>query len=374
MGKDYYKILGVNKNASPEEIKKAFRKLAHECHPDKPGGDEKRFKELNEAYQVLGNPHKRQQYDQFGSAFEQAQSHGGTHGFRDFRDFSAYTDAFGQNGANFNFNDMEFDLGDILSSAFGFSGFDGQRSSNRSRRGQDIKIDLTLNFEEAVFGVEKKIKITKNIICQHCQGKGVEPGSQMKKCSQCGGRGQVRVARQTMFGTFQSVSVCPDCQGKGEVPEKKCSKCNGLGIVKDESEIEVKVPAGIHHGEILKLSGQGQAGQQRASAGDLYIHIAVKPHTDFNRQGDDILSERKINFSQAALGDKIKIQTLHGDVMLKIPAGTQSGKIFKLKNKGVPKLRGYGKGDHLVKIIVKTPESLTREQKKIFEELQKIEE
>ena len=369
MSKDYYKILGVDSNASPEEIKKAFRKLAHKYHPDKPGGDEKKFKEINEAYQVLGNQEKRNKYDQFGSTFEQMGGFGQGISWDDFMR-AARGDT---QGINFSFEDLG--LGDIFSdlfSAFG-RGFESRTRRTRSYRGGDIQAELTVSFEEAAFGTEKLLALRKNVVCDLCGGTGIEPGSKMVSCPQCGGSGQITSVRRTMFGAFQTVSTCPVCQGEGVVPEKKCRKCKGTGLIRESKKIKVKIPPGIDNGEILKLTGQGEAGEKGSPAGDLYIQIKIRPHPEFKRRGYDILSEEEINFPQAALGDKIRVATLYGNVLLKIPAGTQSGKVFRLRNKGIIKLHGHGRGDHLVKIIVKTPEKLSKRQRKLLEELRETE-
>jgi molecular chaperone DnaJ len=361
MSKDYYHILGVNKNASQEEIKRAFRKLAHQYHPDKSKGNEEKFKEINEAYQVLSDSHKRFQYDQYGQTFEQAQAQGGFHGFRDFRDFSSFTDAF--QGAGFDFADLGLD--DIFGDLFGFGG----RRERRPRRGQDIQTEMTIDFKEAAFGSEKNIQLEKNIACPHCHGLGIEPGSKMIICSSCQGTGQKEQTQRTIFGAFRTVTTCPDCQGQGEKAEKNCSKCHGRGIIKDRKVLKIKIPAGIDEGQSLRLAGEGQAGAKGASAGDLYIIFHIKPHPKFTRQRNDILSEQEISFTSAALGAKIEIETLEGKVKLKIPAGTQPGRVFRLRNKGIPYLHGQGRGDQMVQVKIKVPEKLTKRQKELLEEL-----
>jgi len=362
MGKDYYNILGVEKNASQEEIKKAFRKKAHECHPDKKGGNEEKFKEANEAYQVLGDAKKRSQYDQFGSTFEQARGQGGFSGFEGFRDFSGFTNGFNVDGD---------DLGDIFSGIGDIFGFGGGRSrSKRPSRGNDIQVILTIEFNEAVFGVEKELNLRKKVVCDKCKGNGAEQGSKIETCKTCGGSGRITGVQRTILGNMQVQTTCGDCGGEGKKYDKPCKKCAGMGISEEISNLKIKIPAGIDNGETIRLSGQGEAGAKGASAGDLYLKIRVNPDNRFERDGYDIRSKAEINFTQAALGDKIEIITVSGDIKLKIPAGTQSDTIFRLRDKGVFKLHGRGRGDHLVKIIVKTPKSLNKKQKEMFRELE----
>jgi len=356
MGKDYYKILGIAKNANKDEIKKAFREKAHIYHPDKKDGDEKKFKEVNEAYQVLNNDQKRQQYDQFGSTFDQQGGFGGGMGWEDFMRQAR------QGGSGFG-GDFG-DLGDIFGDLFG-----GSRRRKTSNRGRDIEVDLQLDFKEAVFGTEKTIELYKLDICDKCNGNGAEPGTKITECRTCKGQGRVQQVQRTILGNIQTVAVCPDCQGQGNSYEKACTKCAGQGRVKEKKQIQVKVPAGIDNGMTLRMQSEGEAGIKGGKAGDLFIHIYVKPSTEFKRQSNNIITHKEISFSQAALGDKISIKTIDGEVSLKIPAGTYSGKVFKLKGKGVSSFQGYGKGDHLVEVIVKIPDKLTKEQKRLLEEL-----
>lgn len=361
MAKDYYDILGISKNASQDEIKAAFRKLAHQYHPDKAGGDEKKFKEMNEAYQVLSNTEKRQQYDQFGHTFEQAQAQGGYSGFNGFRDFSGFADAFrnANNGQGF-----EFDLGDIFSDFFGM-GTRTRTKTTRARKGSDMEMEITIDFRESIFGAEKEIEFARSGKCDICKGVGAEPGSKVIKCSMCGGSGQVV---KTMGFGFGFSSVCPQCQGVGERYEKTCKKCHAIGVIKEKRKLTVKIPAGIENGQSIRLSGEGEAGARGGRVGDLYIHIKVKSHPRFNREGNNILSKEDITFSKAALGGNIDVETIDGSVELKIPEGTQSGTIFKLRGKGVPYLQGHGRGDYLVEVIVRTPSHLSRRQRKFLEE------
>lgn len=365
MGKDYYKILGVGKDASQDNIKKAFRELAHKHHPDKPGGDEAKFKEINEAYQILGDSNKRAKYDQFGSAFEHAQAGGGFHGFEGFRDFSNFAEGF-----NINVED----LGDVfggLGDIFGFStqGGRGQRRGARARRGGDIEMTLTVEFMEAVFGTEKEINIQKTVKCDRCKGEGHELDAKVESCKTCGGAGQVIKTQRTIFGVMQVQSTCPACGGEGKTCSEKCSKCRGAGLIKEIVNMKVKIPAGIDDGQSIRLAGQGEAGAKGGQAGDLYLRIRVRPDKKFERQGDNILSKAQINFTQAALGDKIDIETVDGPIKMKVPEGTQSGTVFKLKGRGIPRLQGSGRGDHLVEVIVRTPKSLNKKQKELLQEL-----
>lgn len=367
MSKDYYNILGVDKGASQDDIKKAFRKKAHEFHPDKPHGDEAKFKEINEAYQVLSDANKRAQYDRFGSNFEQAQGGGGFHGFEGFRDFSGFADAFKQGrggGVEFDMNDF----GEMFGGLGDMFGFGGGRSK-RASRGQDLEMTLTIEFEEAVFGVEKEIQIKRMVACSRCHGNGAEPGANIETCSACHGTGRVTRVQRTILGNIQTQTICPTCHGEGKIPSKKCSKCDGLGATKEVESLTVKIPAGIDNGQSIRLVGQGEAGPRGAAAGDLYLRIRVNASKKFIREGENIHSKIEISIVQAALGAKVPVMTVDGEVTLKIPEGTQSGKVFILRDRGVPKLNGRGRGDHLVTVIVKTPTGLNRQQRRLLEEL-----
>jgi molecular chaperone DnaJ len=357
MSEDYYEILGVSKEASDEEIKKAYRKLAHKYHPDKANGDEAKFKKINEAYQTLSDKTKRSQYDQFGKNFSGANNGGG--GFSGFSSQNGWD--FTQGGANFDGVDFE----DIFSNIFG----GGQKRRTEEDRGQDIQVDLEISFEEMVSGTKKKIKLYKRVKCDNCSGTGGEPGTEVKTCPTCHGSGQVRKTTRSILGSFSQVTTCPECQGRGKIYEKKCSQCGGDGVIKKEQEIVIDIPAGIADGQTISIQGAGEAGKNNALAGDLYVLIRVSPHKKFSREGQDILSTEEINFSLAILGGEIEIETVDGRLILKIPAGTQSGEIFRIRNKGIPELQGRGRGNHMVKIIVKTPRRLSRKQKKLVEEL-----
>ncbi len=367
MAKDYYQILGVSRDASQEEIKKAYRRLAHKYHPDKEGGNEEKFKEINEAYQVLSDPQKRKQYDQFGQTFA------GNAGGASWQDFARayggegfdFSQGFGE-GVEFDFGDLG-DLGDLFSNIFG--GFSGGRRQSAKRRGEDLEVEIAIDFLEAVKGGKRTLVIDKYVTCPTCHGSGGAKDSKVETCSRCQGSGKVESMQRSLFGMVRTVKVCPVCQGEGKVFTKKCPTCHGSGRVKKKVEVEVDIPAGVDTGTTLHLPGQGNAGPQGSPPGDLYVHIKVKPSSEFKREGDNIITELPISFSQAALGDKVDIKTVDGVVSLKIPAGIQSGQVLKLSGKGVPHLRRRGRGDHLVKIKVITPKSLTRKQRKILEEL-----
>lgn len=369
MSKDYYKILGVDKSASQDEIKKAFRKKAHEFHPDKSGGNETKFKEANEAYQALGDVKKRAQYDQFGSGFEQAGA-GGASGFGGFQGGAGGSGGFGgfQGATGGVHVDMD-DLGDIFGGIGDMFGFGGGRSQTRQQRASDIKVRIEISFLEAVNGVEKELSIKKKIVCDHCKGNIAEPGTKIETCKTCNGTGRVVKVQRTILGNMQVQGICDDCQGEGKIYAKKCTKCHGSGTIEGTDKFKIKIPAGIDNGETIRLTGKGEAGAKGAPAGDLYVVVSVRPDKRWERDGNNIRTEEKISFTAAALGDKIQIETVEGNVKLKIPAGTQSGTIFKLRGKGIVSLRGGRKGDHFVKIVVKTPIHLSRKQKKLLEEL-----
>jgi molecular chaperone DnaJ len=351
-GKDYYKILGIDKNASEDDIKKAFRKLAHQHHPDKNGGDDKKFKEISEAYAVLSDSKKRQQYDTFGSADNMGGGNPfGGQGFEGF-DFSQ----FNRNGQGF-----EFDMGDIFGDIFGGGG-----RRERVKRGRDVSVDLEITFSEAVFGVEKKIKLTKNNTCKVCQGSGAKAGSATTTCSTCNGHGIVREAKRSIFGAIQTEKMCPECNGAGKVAKEKCSECRGAGITKSEAEYSVKIPAGINEGESMRLSGAGEA-IAGGQPGDLYIRIHVKDHPIFEKVGNDLTMVLEVKLTEALLGSERSIETLDGQVTVKIPEGVNNGEILRLKGKGVP--HGRGRGDILIEIRIKMPNRLSRDAKKLIENL-----
>jgi molecular chaperone DnaJ len=356
--KDYYEILGVGKDAAEEDIKRAFRKLAHQHHPDMKGGNTEKFKEINEAYQVLANKEKRQQYDQFGTTFDQSGA-GGFNGF----DFSQA--GFGGQGANFDLGD----LGDIVGDIFGGA---AAGRGHRETRGRHIEMDVRLSFKEAVFGVEKELRVQRNIICSDCEGAGAEKGSKVIDCVQCGGGGQVRAVQQSIFGTFQTVRSCPRCHGSGRLPEKSCRRCGGTGLVKGSKDLTLKIPAGVSEGEVLRVSGEGEPGEYGSRAGDLYVTMRVASDPAFIRHGFDILNKMEVSVPLATLGGTVAVETVDGKVDLKIPAGTQPGQVFRLRGKGVPQLRRSGRGDHLVEVTVVIPKKLSREQKRLLERWEEI--
>ena len=363
MSKDYYKVLGVDKSASTDEIKKAFLKLAHQYHPDKNGGKDDKFKEINEAYQVIGNPDKRKQYDQFGSAGPGAGGFGGGQGYGGFGGFQ-------NGGMNINMDDLG-DLGEMFGGLGDIFGFGGGRSARKRgpQKGADIEATMTVDFMEAIFGVEKEVTLKKKVVCEKCHGSGAEPGAKVEECSTCQGHGRVRRVQQTILGNIQSEVTCPNCGGEGKTYSEKCQACHGAGTVYDTVKFKVKIPAGVDNGGRIRIPGYGEAGEKGAGAGDLYLEIRVKPSDKFERDDYDILTSKEITFTQAALGDKVEIETVHGPVELKIPEGTQSGTVFKLKNKGVPYTDGRTKGDHLVTVIIKTPKNLNKKQKEALKEL-----
>lgn len=350
--RDYYEVLGVDKNASADEIKKAFRKAAVKYHPDKQGGDEAKFKEVNEAYEVLKDQQKRQRYDQFGHAG--VGGNGGGAGGNPF-------EGFGGQNVHFDFGDGG--LGDIFGQFFG----GGAQRGREPKRGRDIETTLTLNFEDAIFGVEEKITLDMDDECSHCKGTTVEPGHSMKTCPTCKGAGQQTRVMNTIFGQIQQAVTCETCKGTGKVPEKVCSVCRGRGTERRKQSLTLKIPAGIDDGATIRLTEHGEA-VGGGSRGDLYVHIRVKAHKKFTREGDIILSEEHVGMVDAALGTEIDVETVDGTVRMKVPAGTQSGTDFKLGNHGVPHPRSTARGSHIVSILVDTPTKLSKKQKDILEQ------
>jgi len=343
--RDYYDVLGISNNATDEEIKKAFRKLAFKYHPDhnRNGDAEEKFKEVNEAYEIISNPDKRAAYDRFG-----------------------HRDAEGLFGHGFEGVGFEGGFGDIFEAFFG-----GATSTTRRgpKRGADLSYNTYIAFEEAAFGCEKDIAILRTEYCAACQGNGSQPGTKPVKCPNCNGTGQVRRVQQSIFGNFTNIATCPQCHGEGRIVTEPCPQCRGTGKEKQKRRISIKIPAGVDNGTQVRLTGEGEAGERGGPPGDLYVSLTVKPHELFIREGNDIIHELPINFAQAALGAEIEVPTLDGATKLKLPAGSQSGEEFKLKHKGVPHLRGRGRGDHFVKLRVVTPASLSKEQRRLFETL-----
>ncbi len=353
--RDYYEVLGIGKDASADEIKKAFRKLAVEHHPDQ-GGDEAKFKEANEAYEVLKDQAKRQRYDQFGHAGvgTSASSDGGN-------PFAG----FGGQGQEMHFDFGDLGLGDIFSSFFGGDAGGGQRGGQK--RGHDVETAIELTFEEAVFGIEKELRIRMHDNCEHCKGSRAEPGYELKTCDVCKGAGQVVQGIRTPFGVINQAAVCKNCQGSGRVPEKLCTVCGGKGTKDAQQTIKLKIPAGIDDGATIRLHERGEA-VAGGKKGDLYVHMRVKPHKRFTREGNLILSEEKLSMIDASLGTEIEVDTVDGPVKMKVPAGTQSGTDFKLSGHGVPHVKSGSRGAHIVTIIVETPTKLSKKQKELLEQ------
>lgn len=346
--RDFYQVLGVNRQASQEEIKKSFRRLARQYHPDvnRNSDAEARFKEINEAYEILSDPEKRSMYDRFGQAGPQA-------GFGGFGDFSGFGG-----------------IDDIFESFFG-----GMRTGSTTRqgpmRGPDLRYDLTIEFDEAVFGCEKEVLVPRHETCPHCQGSGAEPGTQPIRCPQCSGTGEIRRQQQTILGSFIQVTTCPRCQGEREIVTTPCTECRGQRVIQVERTIAVKIPAGVDDGTRIRLAGEGEPGIRGGPPGNLYVVLTVKPHSHFRREENNVLLELDINVAQAALGDEVEVPTLDGHERLAIPAGTQTGEAFRLRGRGVPYLRRNGRGDLVVMVHVLTPSRLTARQKELFQELGK---
>ena len=358
--RDYYDVLGVSRDASDSEIKKAYRKLSKKYHPDinKEAGAEDKFKEIAEAYEILSDDQKRAAYDQYGHASTDPNFGGG------FGGFGGFGGGFG--GGSSQFSGFE----DIFESFFGGGGRSRQRA-NAPSKGSDLQYRLNISFEEAIFGVEKTIKYSRQEECQTCHGSGAKEGTSPVTCSRCHGSGAVQVEQNTPFGRVMTQSVCPVCQGTGKEIKEKCDQCHGSGIENKDHTVKVTVPAGVEDGQQLRLSGQGEAGRNGGPYGDLYVVFSVAPSQDFTRDGTEIYYTLPISFVQAALGDEVKVPTVHGPVKLKIPAGTQTGTSFRLKGKGAPHIRGTFTGDQHVEVKLVTPKQLNRKEKELFEALAK---
>jgi len=344
--RDYYEVLGINRNATTAKIKNAFRKLAFKYHPDhnREDGAEDKFKEINEAYQVLCDPDKRAAYDQFGH--------------------SASEGAFGQGFQGFDFGGF----GDIFDAFFGRTTTSARQTP---QRGADLQQSLTITLEEAAFGIEKEINILRTEYCSVCKGTGSQPDKQPSRCQECNGSGQVRRTQQSIFGRFTNVATCPACHGEGSIITDPCPQCRGSGKEKHKRSVSVKIPAGVDNSSRIRLSGEGDAGIRGGPPGNLYLDLSIKQHELFERDGDDIFYKLPVNFAQAALGTEIEVPTLENNIKLKVPAGSQTGQTFRLKNKGIPHLHGRGCGDQMVILFVVTPDSLNKKQRQLFEELAK---
>lgn len=350
--KDYYQTLGVPKGASEDEIKKAFRKLAQQYHPDKKGGDEAKFKEVSEAYSTLSDKKKRAQYDTYGNAFA------GGAGPQSGPDFGGF-DFSGFQGFSQGFDGM--DLGDIFGDIFG-----GAARGSSSKRGRDISIDIELSFKDAVFGTERHILITKQAVCTECSGTGGKKGTATESCTTCSGSGTIREMRNTILGSFTTQRECPHCNGTGSVPKEKCKGCSGAGVRKQEEEIKIAIPSGIENGEMIRMPGRGEA-IRSGQAGDLYVKVHVQPHPKFVREGNNLIMELPVKLSDAILGATYSIETLEGAEDVAIPTGTNHGDVIRIKNRGVPSRSG--RGDLLLRTTVPLPKKLSRAGKKLIEEL-----
>ena len=360
--KDYYSILGVSKDATADDLKKAYRRLAKKYHPDAQHTEEDKknaeakFKEINEAYSVLSDENKRAQYDRFGSNFEQAGGFGGGYG--------NYGGAYGFGGFD-GFGGIDIDLEDILGSVFG-GGFSSSKKSQGPTRGADIKTTMSIKFEEAAFGVKKEINITRNEKCDSCNGSGAKPGSKIITCDKCGGRGKIQVTQNTIMGAFSTVKTCDKCSGSGKVIETPCEKCSGKGIIRKSRKIEINVPAGIDDGQAISLRGEGDAGKKGGPNGDLYVVMKVAPHKYFKRNGFDISANVRVPFAKMALGGDIKIPTLEGEMEFNIPEGTTSGTKFRVKDQGIPVLNARGRGVLEFTVDVDVPKKLNDEQRELL--------
>ena len=352
--KNYYDILGITKTATEEEIKSAFRKLAHKYHPDKKGGDEKKFKEASEAYAVLCDKKRRAEYDTYGKTFAGGDPQAGGFGGFDFSNFSQGS-----------FNGQEFDLGDIFGEFF--TGEANPFSRGGKPRGRDVSIDIELSFRESIFGAERRGLIAKMNVCLACSGTGARKGSKLASCASCNGKGQIRESRNTFFGNFTTTRTCPRCLGRGEVPEHLCDACRGQGVAKQEEEIRVAIPAGVGDGEMIRMPGRGEAAQG-GGAGDLYVKIHVKPEKAFTREGNNILTVIHIKITDALLGGEFKINSVDGEAVIKVAAGIKHGDIIRVRERGVPHGRG-GRGDLLVRVHIEIPAKLSRTARELIEKL-----
>lgn len=355
MAKDYYKILGVPPDASDEEIRKAYYRLAHKYHPDK-GGDPEKFKEINEAYRILSDKEKRAQYDKYGTVFEKIPEE--EVGFEWF---------WGR--PNFDFGFSFEDLEAMINEMFGF-GFEIPKRKRDLKRGKDIEVELEISLEEALRGKREKILLEKYIVCSRCNGSGAEPGTRIKECFSCRGTGMVQQIKRGFFGTFTRHTICPECQGEGSFPEKPCNVCKGEGRVWGREEVEIFIPPGVDNNQVIKISNKGEAGKRGGRAGNLYVKVFIRSHPYFERKGDDLYIKVPIKITDSLLGGKVEILTLEKEkIILKVPPGTKSGKIFKVEGKGMPHFGGYGRGNLYIKVEVQMPKKLTKKQKELLEKL-----
>ncbi len=354
--RDYYEVLGVDRNANEAELKKAYRNLAKKYHPDVNPGDkaaEAKFKEANEAYEVLSDSQKRGRYDQFGHAGTDPNGFGGAGGFSSDFDFGG--------------------IGDIFETFFGGSGFGGRSKTRRGpQKGADIKYSMEISFEEAAFGIEREINVSKMEVCSKCTGSGAKTGSNVTTCSHCNGTGQVQIKQNTPFGQFINTKTCDACKGEGKIITEPCPACNGKGRLRSTKKIKIDIPAGIDDGQTISLRGGGDPGLKGGPNGDLYVNIRVKSHPLFSRQGNNVVCDVPITFTQAALGAELEVPTLDGKVKYTVPEGTQTGSVFRLKGKGIPYLRGNGRGDQYVKVTIEVPKKLNDKQKALLREFAEI--
>lgn len=348
--KDYYKVLGVEKGASKDEVKKAFRKLAAQYHPDKKTGDESKFKEISEAYSVLSDEKKRAEYDTYGQAFSGGGG-GNTGGFN-------WADAQGFSGQG-----MEFDLNDIFQNFGDMFGGGAQR-----QRGRDISIDIELSFRDSIFGIKRKVLLSKNNVCTHCEGTGAKTGTDTISCTTCNGNGKIRETRQSVMGSFTTVRECSVCNGKGKIPKERCGHCAGTGVLRSESEIQLNIPAGIENGEVIRLTAQGEA-ISNGTPGDMYVKLHVNSDPKIKREGLNLTTILPVKLTDALLGGSYSVETLDGNIEIKVPAGVRYGEQLRIKGKGVPS--GSKRGDFMVKVSIETPQKLSRQAKKLIEELKK---
>lgn len=356
MAEDLYNVLGVDRAATADDIKRAYRRLAHQHHPDKSGGDEEKFKHINAAYQVLSNPDKRANYDRFGATEDMGGGAGGP--------FSG----FGTQGFNVNYEDLG-GFGDIFEQIFG--GARGATGRRARRRGQDVSVDVEVSFIESATRTKKQISLRLLTVCDTCQGNGARPGTPIISCATCGGSGTVSQTQQTMFGVFAQRTVCATCGGAGKVPKEPCATCRGEGRVRQQKTLAVTIPAGIADGQMIRLDGLGEAAPRGGEAGDLYVRVHLKPHPHLQRDGQDVLTSVTISFVEAALGTTVQVDTLAGKQAVDIPAGTQPGSRVRLPQAGFPSINSSSRGDEIVTVTVAIPKKVTRQQKQLLEEFKK---